>query len=169
MKISDALLPEFDNEAVSTRKTLERIPTEKFDWTPHAKSMPMGKLATHLATLGSWLPITLESDSLDLNPPGGSQFTPPKPANTEELLKMFDENQTKARAALEAASDEEMMKPWSLLSAGNVLFTMPKIAVIRGFVFNHTVHHRAQLGVYLRLNNIAVPSVYGPSADEGNM
>jgi uncharacterized damage-inducible protein DinB len=169
MKISDALLPEFDQETVNTRKTLERVPMEKYDWAPHAKSMPMGKLATHLATLSEWMTITIDQDSLDLHPPGGAPFTMPVPKTSEELLKFHDDGVAKARASLAAASDEVLMKPWSLLSGGQVLFTMPKVVVIRSFVMNHTVHHRAQLGVYLRLNDIPVPSIYGPSADEGEM
>jgi uncharacterized damage-inducible protein DinB len=169
MYISDALLPEFDLETANTRKTLERVPMDKYNWAPHAKSMPMGKLATHLATLAEWMTITINQDSLDFNPPGGAPFTMPVPKTSEELLKFHDEGVTKARASLASASDEVLMKPWSLLSGGQVLFTMPKVVVIRSFVMNHGIHHRAQLGVYLRLNDIAVPSIYGPSADETGM
>jgi uncharacterized damage-inducible protein DinB len=169
MKISDSLLPEFDQETANTRKTLERVPMDKYDWAPHPKSMPMGKLATHLATIADWMTVTIDQDSLDFNPPGGPPFTMPVPKTKEELLKFHDDGVTKARASLAAASDEALMKPWSLLSGGQVLFTMPKVVVIRSFVMNHSVHHRAQLGVYLRLNDIPVPSIYGPSADEGGM
>jgi uncharacterized damage-inducible protein DinB len=169
MKISDGLLPEFDQEMANTRKTLERVPMEKYDWAPHAKSMPMGKLATHLATMPEWMTMTIDQDLFDFNPPGGQPFVMPTPKTTKELLKFHDDGVAKARASLAGASNEELMKPWSLLSGGQVLFTMPKIAVIRTFVVNHTIHHRAQLGVYLRLNDIAVPSIYGPSADETGM
>lgn len=166
MALSDALLPEFDNEMANTRKTLERVPEEKFDWKPHEKSTAMGGLATHLSNLPTWTNYAIGEDSLDLAP-GGKPL--PQTANVKsqtELLEIFDNNVAKARAAIAAASDEELFKPWTLLRNGKQILTMPKIAVLRGFVMNHSIHHRAQLGVYLRLNDIPVPSIYGPSADE---
>ncbi len=166
MSIADALLPEFDLEMAGTRKTLERVPYDKFDWKPHEKSMTMGALATHLGNIPTWAIYTLADDSLDLAP-GGEPMPQMEPAKSrEDLLKTFDENISKARAAIAAASDQDLFKPWSLLRAGNTLMTMPKMAVLRGFVMSHNIHHRAQLGVYLRLNDIPVPSIYGPSADE---
>jgi uncharacterized damage-inducible protein DinB len=166
MSISDALLPEFDHEMANTRKTLERVPSEKFDWKPHAKSTAMGGLATHLSNIPTWAIYTIEQDSLDLAP-GGKPLPPMAPANSQaELLATFDDNIKRARAAIAGASDEELFKPWSLLHAGNTLLTLPKVAVLRSFVLSHIIHHRAQLGVYLRLNDIPVPSIYGPSADE---
>ena len=166
MAISAALLPEFDNEMASTRKTLERVPEGKSDWKPHEKSMAMGGLATHLSNIPTWAVYTIAQDSLDLAP-GGNPMPPAKLLESQaELLSTFDENVAKARAAIAGASDEELFKPWSLLTNGNTILTMPKIAVLRSFVMNHLIHHRAQLGVYLRLNDIAVPSIYGPSADE---
>jgi uncharacterized damage-inducible protein DinB len=167
MALSAALLPEFDQEMASTRKTLERVPESKFSWKPHEKSGAMGWLAGHLANLPSWLALAIKQDSLDLAPGGKPTQAPPAPKNTKELLAEFDKNVKEGRAALAAASDAELMKPWSLLNNGTVLMTLPKAAVVRGFVMNHIIHHRAQLGVYLRLNNIAVPAIYGPSADEG--
>jgi uncharacterized damage-inducible protein DinB len=167
MAISQALLPEFDHEMANTRKTLERVPDGKFGWKPHEKSMPMGNLAIHLATLPGWTVQTLTQDSLDLAPPGGEPFKLPEAKSTKEVVEMFDENVAAARAAIAEASDEEMMKPWSLLMTGKTIFTLPRAAVLRGFVMNHSIHHRAQLGVYLRLNEVPVPSIYGPSADEG--
>ncbi|HXU08092.1 MAG TPA: DinB family protein [Blastocatellia bacterium] len=167
MSISQSLLPEFDQEMANTRKTLERVPTDKFDWKPHQKSFAMGALATHLATLPSWAAITIEKDSIDIAPQGEP---PPKaePCNsTEELLARFDGHIATARAAIAGASDEDLLKPWTLIAGGKTIFTLPRIAALRSFVMNHNVHHRAQLGVYLRLNDIAVPSIYGPSADEG--
>ena len=166
MPISDALLPEFDLEMANTRKTLERVPAEKFDWKPHSKSMTMGNLATHLSNLPTWTNYTIAQDSLDLAPggvplPGATPVT-----STEELLETFDKNVATARAAIAGASDEDLFKTWALQRAGNTLMTLPKVAVLRGFVLNHNIHHRAQLGVYLRLNDIPVPSIYGPSADE---
>jgi uncharacterized damage-inducible protein DinB len=128
----------------------------------------MGWLAGHVANLPSWLTFTLQGDSLDLAPGGKQMEPPPAPKNNKELLADFDKNVREGRAALASASDAELMKPWSLLNNGNVLMTLPKAAVVRGFVMNHLIHHRAQLGVYLRLNNIPVPALYGPSADEGS-
>ena len=166
MALSDALLPEFDMEMANTRKTLERVPTDKLDWTPHAKSMTMGGLATHLSNIPSWTNYTIDQDSLDLAPGGVPMPQATLVTSNEELLKTFDDNVVKARAAIASASDGELFKTWSLQRDGNTLMTLPKVAVLRGFVMNHNIHHRAQLGVYLRLNDIPVPSIYGPSADE---
>ena len=167
MALSESLLPEFDHEMANTRKTLERVPEGKFDWKPHEKSTAMGGLATHLSNLPTWAIYTINQDSLDLAPEG--KPLPPAPAvkSQSELLETFDSNVAKARAAIAAASDAELFKPWTLLSNGKQILTLPKIAVLRSFVMNHTIHHRAQLGVYLRLNDVPVPSIYGPSADEG--
>jgi uncharacterized damage-inducible protein DinB len=166
MGLSESLLPEFDNEMAGTRKTLERVPYEKFDWKPHEKSTAMGGLATHLSNIPTWAGYTIDQDSLDLAP--GGQPMPPMemPKSQVELLATFDDNVAKARAAIAGASDEEMFKPWTLMTNGKKILTLPKIAVLRSFVMNHLIHHRAQLGVYLRLNDIPVPSIYGPSADE---
>jgi uncharacterized damage-inducible protein DinB len=131
MSISDTILPEFDQEMANTRKTLERVPEDKFDWKPHEKSMAMGGLATHLTNIPTWTTYTLN-----------------------------------LRTAVAAAADERWAGPWSLLHGGNKLMTLPRTVVMRNFVMNHMIHHRAQLGVYLRLNDVAVPSIYGPSADE---
>ena len=166
MPLSAALLPEFDQEITSTRKTLERVPENKFGWKPHEKSGAMGWLAARIANLPGWLVMTMKQDSLDLAPGGVQVQPPPPPKSSKELLATFDKNVKEARAALAAASDAELMKPWSLLNNGTVMMTLPKAAVVRSFIMNHLIHHRAQLGVYLRLNNIAVPAIYGPSADE---
>ncbi len=167
MAISKSLLPEFDNEMANTRKTLERVPDDKFAWKPHEKSFPMGGLATHLANLPSWGSLILSSDSFDVAP-GGNPVKTPELNSTSAVLKQFDENTAATRAAIEAASDEDLFRTWTLQSNGKGLMTLPKIAVLRGFVMNHMIHHRAQLGVYLRLNDIPVPSIYGPSADESS-
>jgi uncharacterized damage-inducible protein DinB len=167
MALSQALLPEFDQEMSNTRKTLERIPEEKFEWKPHEKSFAMGALATHVATLPTWTTTIIDTESMDIRPDGAP---PPKAEpvkSREELLAKFDGSIAAARASLAGASDQDLVKPWSLLAAGKTVFTIPRIAAIRSFVMNHNVHHRAQLGVYLRLNDIPVPSIYGPSADEG--
>jgi|SRR5581483_11717094 len=169
MKISEAILPEWDQEMANTRKTLERVPDDKRDWKPHPKSMSFGNLAIHLATMAGWAIDIMEKDSFDYAPVGAPPYTPP-PLNTRQaLLESFDQGIGKARAAIAKAGDDDFMKPWSLLAGGKVQMTMPRIAVLRTFVMNHCVHHRAQVGVYLRLNDIPVPSVYGPSADEGGM
>jgi uncharacterized damage-inducible protein DinB len=169
MAIRDGLLNEFDNEVAGTRKTLERVPEKLFAWKPHDKSMSMGDLASHIANLPSWIGHTIGADSLDLMPVGKPKVETPKAKTNKELLEMFDKNVAEGRAILAKAEDAEMHRNWSLMGGGKVFFTMPKIAVLRSFVFNHNVHHRAQLGVYLRLNDIPVPSLYGPSADESGM
>ena len=169
MALSQALLPEFDHEMANTRKTLERVPTDKFAWKPHEKSTTMGGLATHLANLPTWVIHTIEKDSLDVAPPGAPPLRTPPANSTEEVVETFDRNVAAARDALAGASDEHLVKPWSLLSGGKTVLTLPRIAVLRSFVMNHSIHHRAQLGVYLRLNDVPVPSIYGPSADEGSL
>ena len=166
MRIADSLLPEFDLEMSNTRRTLERVPDEKFGWKPHDKSAAMGWLAGHLANLPSWTSLTIEQDSFDLAPGGTPATLPAPPATNAEVLAMFDRNVAAGRAALAAATDERLLGPWSLKRAGHTLMTMPRVAVLRSFVLNHIIHHRAQMGVYLRLNNLPVPSIYGPSADE---
>jgi len=166
MALSSSILPEFDHEMSNTRKTLERVPLEQFDWAPHPKSMKMGPLANHLANLPNWGAITVNTDSLDLAPPEGQKEERQIATTREDLLALFDKKCTEAREAIAGASDEHLLKPWSLLMGGKTLMTLPRVAVIRSFVMNHTIHHRAQLGVYLRLNDIPVPSIYGPSADD---
>jgi len=166
MGLSDALLPEFDQEMANTRKTLERVPHEKFGWKPHEKSMAMGGLATHLSNIPTWAVYTIDQDSLDLAPEGKPLPHAELAKSQTELLALFDTNAAKARAAIAGASDADLFKPWTLMSNGATILTLPKVAVLRSFVMNHLIHHRAQLGVYLRLNDIPVPSIYGPSADE---
>ena len=151
-----------------TRKTLERVPDYKFDWKPHAKSMTVRQLASHLALFPSWMISTFESSSFDYAPVGGEPYKPPALNSRKDLLVVFDRDVTKARQALKGASDAQLMETWSLLAGGKTVFAMPRIAVLRGMVMNHMIHHRAQLGVYLRLNDIPVPALYGPSADEAS-
>jgi len=168
MAINQALLGEFDFEMASARKTLERVPDGKFDWKPHAKSMSMGALAEHIAMMPGWTKMTLEMPSFDLNPPGGQPMEQPHCKTRAEILATFDKSIPEARAALAAASDQALMEQWSLLKGGKPIFTMPRVAVLRSMILNHLIHHRAQMGVYLRMNDVAVPAIYGPSADEGN-
>ena len=166
MSISQTLLPEFDHEMANTRKTLERVPDDKFDWKPHEKSTSMGDLATHIANMLTWVLHGLNKDSLDIAPPGQPPLRAQPLRTRAELLETFDKNLAAAREAIAAATDERLMQPWTLQHGGRTVFTLPRAAMLRSFVMNHTIHHRAQLGVYLRLNDIPVPSVYGPSADE---
>lgn len=166
MAISDTLLPEFDQEIASTRATLERVPDDRLDWSPHHKSGTMRWLAGHVANIPSWATLAIAQDELDLAPGGKPLDPPPPPASSAELVATLDRLASEARAAIAGADDEELLKPWTMLQNGQQIMTLPKLAVLRRWVLNHLIHHRAQLGVYLRLNDVAVPSIYGPSADE---
>jgi uncharacterized damage-inducible protein DinB len=168
MSISQIMLPEFDHEAINTRKVLERLPDDKWDWKPHEKSGTLSWLANHVAELNNWTAVTINSDQLDFAPVNGPAYVSPKSANRKELLAVFDKYTADAHAALAAATDEHLQKPWTLLVGGQVLFTLPRAKVIRDFAFNHLVHHRGQLTVYLRLLNVPLPPIYGPTADEGS-
>ena len=166
MAMRQALLPEFDQEMSLTRRVLERVPDDRLSWQPHAKSMTLGRLASHLAELPGWGSLTLTADSFDLAPPGQPAFVSANFQSRDEILQAFDASIAKARAAIEQVEDEAMMQSWSLLRTGTPIFTMPRAAVLRAMVFSHIIHHRAQLTVYLRLNDVSVPAIYGPSADE---
>ena len=162
MPFVDSLLPEFDHEMSITRTVLERVPGDRLDWKPHAKSFAVGQLAQHLATIPWWGTMTLSEAGIDL-----AQFPPPAPLPTmAEVLTLFETNVAAARASLVGKSDAELKAHWVLKREGHVIFTMPKHAVWRSFVISHLIHHRAQMGVYLRLLDVPVPSTYGPSADE---
>lgn len=163
--IAASLLPEFDLEMANTRKVLERVPDADFAWKPHAKSFTMGELAGHVATIPGWMTSTLSEPSFDVSP-GGVPVDFPKPASAREALAVLLEGAKEARAALAATTDEAFAEEWSLLGNGTPYFTMPRAAVVRSFVMNHLIHHRAQLSVYLRLRDVPVPGIYGPSADE---
>ena len=167
--ISHALLPEFDQEFTATRKHLERVPSDKLDWAPHDKSMTMKQLAGHLANLVSWGATSIEEDEFDVAPIDGPEYSLPSFDSVAEILAEFDKNVTRARELIQETTDETFMKSWQLKQGGKVLFEMPKVAVIRAFVLNHTIHHRGQLSVYLRLCDCAVPQSYGPTADEPDM
>jgi len=169
MSVSQSLLPEFDHEMANTRKVLERIPADKLDWKAHEKSNTIGWVAAHLANIPAWTTMTLTTDSLDIAPPGAEPYRTPQAESVPAILEMFDKNVAAGRAALVAAADQEFFKPWSLLRGGAKMFTIPRIAVLRSFVMNHIIHHRAHLCVYLRLNNVPVPGLYGPSADDSGM
>ncbi|HEV7668870.1 MAG TPA: DinB family protein [Thermoanaerobaculia bacterium] len=167
MSISETLLPELDHEMATTRRVLERVPVaEKSDWQPHEKSMTLNRLANHVAELPGWLTMTLTSEALDLAPVDGPKHASPTHATNEALLAAFDAHVAEGRAALVAASDEDLFVPWALQMGGQDLFKIPRVAVLRTWVFNHIIHHRGQLTVYLRELGVPVPSIYGPSADE---
>jgi len=164
MAIAESLLPEFDRETGITRRLLERVPDGQFAWKPHEKSMSLGRLAEHLAELPGWLTVSIKEAGIDRTTPRPPQYVPP--ATRAAVLAMFDKNVAEARDTLKGKSDAELMAPWTLKAQGKEVFTMPKALVIRGFVMNHLIHHRGQMSVYLRLHNVPVPSMYGPSADE---
>ena len=165
MTISHALLGEFDHEMAGTRKTLERLPEGKFDFKPHEKSPTMGWLAGHLVNIAHWGTMTCTTDSVDLAAPE-AQVRPAEPTTAQEAVAAFDKNVAEFRALLAQTSDERMMQPWALKMGERTIFNMPRVGVLRGFVFSHLIHHRAQLTVYLRMNGVPVPGLYGPSADE---
>lgn len=166
MAIAEMLLPEFDQEMANTRKLLERLPETISDWKPHEKSMRFDRLASHVAELPGWAVETINRDSLDITPP--ADFNPDAflSHSRRDALEKFDGGVKRARAAIAGASDQHLMQNWSLVRGAQTLFTMPRAAVLRTMVMNHLIHHRAQLGVYLRLNNLAIPGMYGPSADD---
>ena len=166
MTYADSILPEFDMEMANTRKVLERIPDDRLDWQPHPKSHTIGWNANHVADLLNWLLQILKTPSLDIAPVGGPPYILPQLATRQEILELFDWNVAAARKAINEATDQAVGSAWTLLRAGTPIFTMPRTAVIRGFVLNHLIHHRAHLCVYLRLNDIPVPGMYGPSGDE---
>lgn len=166
MAISDALLPEFQHEMASLRRVVERIPSDRLDYRPHPKSFTLGDLANHLVTIPGWTTSTMTLTELDFGLPE-TQARLPKPSTTTEgLLQTLDAGAAAAQEALSKASDEDFRVVWSLKNQGEILFSMPRIAVYRGFVMNHLIHHRAQLALYLRMLDLPVPSIYGPSADE---
>jgi uncharacterized damage-inducible protein DinB len=169
MTISEGLLPEFDQEMANTRKALERVPDDRLGWKPHEKSGTMGWLATHIAFIPHWTEVIVRQTEFDMAPPGSPPYVPPSAGSVEEILELFDKHVPAARAAIAGASDEELLKPWSLLSGGKPILTLPRIAALRGVIMNHLIHHRGQLTVYLRLNNVPVPALYGPSADENSI
>ena len=159
------MLPELENELAMTRDALARVPTDMLDWQPHPRSGSFGWMAGHLANLPHWGLMTLTTPELELadTPP------PPNAASTEEALASFDQNVAAFLEALRGASDERLHENWRLIYKGKELFKMPRIAVIRGMVMNHIIHHRGQLTIYLRLNELPLPALYGPSADEGKI
>lgn len=165
MGINQAFLGELDHEAATTRKMLERVPMDKLAWKPHDKSMSMGQLATHVAQLPGFAPFVMTTPEFDLAAPGRNN-TPAEFKTNKELVEFFDGNVKQMRDALTAATDEALRETWSLRKGEQVIFTLPRAGVMRSMILSHLIHHRGQLSVYLRLNSVPVPSIYGPSADE---
>jgi uncharacterized damage-inducible protein DinB len=166
MSIAQTLLPEFDAEMATTRRCLERVPEDRLDYKPDPRSMSLGRLAGHVAEMPGWGSVTVNTDQLDF---AKGEHQPIEMTSRAQILAAFDKIVADSRAALAGASDEHLMGPWSLKNGDTTLMTMPRIGVIRVFVMNHTIHHRGQLSVYLRSVGAKVPSIYGPSADEGMM
>ena len=165
MQMSDFFLAQIERESTGSRRALERVPEGRPDWKPHDKSMPLGYLSNLVATMPSWIAMAVLQDELDLNPPGGSSYKPPATNTTRELLQAHEDAVAKAQEALRNTSEEHLKSPWRLLVAGNVVMEDPRYVVIAD-TFTHLAHHRGQLTVYLRLLNVPVPAIYGPSADE---
>jgi uncharacterized damage-inducible protein DinB len=165
MPLTDALVPEFDHEMATTRRVLERVPDAQFAWKPHDKSMTLGQLSSHLASIPFWCTATLRAAFLDLDTIADGA-RPSAPASRQALLDEFDQKVATARGFLAKTTDAELMAPWTLKKGDQEFFTMPRVMVLRSFVLNHSIHHRGQLTVYLRLNDVPVPPIYGPTADE---
>jgi uncharacterized damage-inducible protein DinB len=165
MRMIDPMLMEFDRECSTTRKLLSRVPGDKLSWKPHAKSMSIGQLAQHLATLPHWIGDSLLPGEFDMAK-GGGDFSPKEAASAEAVLKTFDESVAAAKSAMAQLDDTRAMGTWKLRHGEKVILEMPRIALVRTILLNHSIHHRGQLSVYLRLLDVAVPAIYGPSADE---
>lgn len=164
MALKDSLVPEFEYEMTLTRRVLERVPFADAAWRPHPKSMSLGELASHLADIPGWAGTLLRSNGFDMDGVGGGG---PKLHPTQEaLLAAFDANVRTARDLMADTTDTQFMEPWTLRGGGQEIFTQPKVSVVRSWLFSHSIHHRGQLSVYLRLREVPVPSIYGPSADD---
>ena len=165
MKMTELFRSQLEAEVGRTRRALERMPEGRDDWKPHEKSMPLGRLAMLVARMPAWLAMIINRDELDLNPPGGSNFSQRPLRTRAELVQALDEGLGEARQALASTTDDHLMKQWRLLVAGHVVSEEPRHVVVRD-TFTHLSHHRGQFTVYLRLNDVPVPAIYGPSADE---
>ena len=169
MRIGQAMIPEFDMEMASTRKVLERIPDEKLGWKIHDKSNTIRWVANHLADVPRWADMTISHDSLDVEPVEGEKYKSPTESTVAAILALFDKNVAQARPLLETVEDATLYEPWKLLKQGEEIMTLPRLVVLRSWVLNHSIHHRGHMCVYLRVNDIPVPGLYGPSADDPGM
>ncbi|MFN0006379.1 MAG: DinB family protein [Planctomycetota bacterium] len=165
MSLSRTLLSELDHENASTRKLIELVPDARFAWRPHPKSWTVGELAAHLSSLPTWITRILDATEFDLAPILGTRFEVPARWGLADVLARFDSNWESARGAIARASDADLERPWTLKRGSSVLGTMPRIAALRSFVMSHAIHHRGQLTVYLRLLDVPLPGIYGPTAD----
>ena len=163
MAMRDMILPEFDQEMANTRKMLERIPEDRYHYQPHPKSWQTTRLAGHVADIPGWGTHVMQTEVLELKP---DDLKPFEPTTRQELLDKFDQCTREAHDSIAAATDEQLNAIWSMRYEGKTIMTMPRVAVLRSVILNHLIHHRAQLGVYLRLMDVSVPGMYGPSADE---
>lgn len=163
IRVVDPLIAELEQEAQTTERFLERVPGDRLTWRPHPKSMTLGQLAVHVATVCGGVSSFLEMDSFDVN---DANFDPEQPTTKAEILEKFKQMQATAKARLEALGNDEAMAEWRLTKGGEELWSLPKIALARSLMFNHLYHHRGQLSVYLRLLDVPVPVAYGRSADE---
>jgi uncharacterized damage-inducible protein DinB len=169
MKLADMFLGELEREATGTRHALARVPEGHNDWKPHPKSMPLGYLASLVATMLSWVAMMVKQDEFDMRGPSAEKFKPLQWRTRAELMSALDASLAEAREALSNASDEHLLAPWKFVVGGHVVNENPRHIMLRDAVFSHLAHHRGQLTVYLRLNEAAVPAIYGPSADEGRV
>jgi uncharacterized damage-inducible protein DinB len=170
MKITELLITELDHEAIGSRKALEHVPEGKNDWKPHDKSMPLGRLATIVATTPAWIEMVVNMDEVDINPPGGSKFKTEPWKTRRDLLQQLEASLQKGKEILQKTTDDHLFNTrWRMLSAGKLMMEQSRYEAIREGVINHMAHHRGQLTVYLRLNGEIVPAIYGPSADEGKV
>ncbi len=165
MPFSQSLLPEFEEEMKNTRKMLECVPDGKFDYRPHPKSMTLAELATHVAGVPGWTPMIIDLEIFDLP----ADTKPDLDSTRAQLLQRFDKGVAQAREKVASCSDEKWQQIWTFKFGGQTMLEMPRASVMRSVIMNHLIHHRAQLGVYLRLNDVAIPGMYGPSADETPM
>lgn len=167
MSIAASLLPEFDHEMATTRRVLQSVPGDRFEWSPHPKSWTMGGLASHISNLPGLAVLTIQQDSLDIAPPRRPPYRGPVAESPAALLAQLDRNVAAAREAIRTASDEVLLAPWTLLAGGEEFFTLPRVGTLRSLVMSHLIHHRGQLSLYFRLADLPVPSIYGPTADAG--
>ena len=163
MAIAEALVMELDQESRTTRKLLDRVPSDKLGWKPHAKSMTLGQLASHVASVPGAIAGLVQQDSFDVNQ---GIFAPPQPVNLQQVFASFEQSMKEAEKCLQTMTDEQARTKWSLMRGDQLLMNLPRVAFVRSIMMNHWYHHRGQLSVYLRLLDVPLPSIYGPSADE---
>jgi uncharacterized damage-inducible protein DinB len=163
MRFSDAMVQEFLHESQTTKKLLERLPEDKLSWKPHEKSMPLNRLATHITEIPQWTDIIVNQDSFDM---ASVDYTPTILESRQEILDSFQKNLDKFAEVLQGKGDGHLLAGWQLKEGDKVMLDLPRAAAIRGFIISHVIHHRGQLSVYLRENDVPIPAIYGPSADE---